>query len=281
MPPGKMDPLCADIQAFCTYLEHLLDGQESEKLKKVQDTIVSFKSRYRDRGVLWQDDRTYACSVLDDMREVLTSISSLLKQYNAPAQVKDDAGQIYSFVCRIIGALAGANLKYNQYKKTGPLTTCDAAIEIEMKDYTRYKPPPVNQVKTNNAQKELQDAKRDIADLRVKLDSAEKANTEIQNKYTEQQKEVDTLRQELADLKKAGSVNTPTNKVPAPMKSEPVKKPPTKIPVPDKKPSSSSWFSKRRSDFTPATCICMDRECTKCLLMRLQELNGEGMTENL
>ena len=273
MPPGQMDPLCDDIQAFCTYLEHLLDGRESEKLKKIQDKIVSFKSIYRNRGVLWQDDRMYACSVLDYMREALTSISSLLKQYNAPAQVKDDAGQIYSFTCGITGSLAGANLKYNQYKKTGPLTTCDAVIEIEMKAYTRYKPPPVDEVKNKNARKELQDAKRDIADLRVKLDSAEKANTEIQNKYTEQQKEVDTLRQELADLKKAGSVNTPTNKVPAPMKSEPVKKPPTKISVPDKKPSSSSWFSKRRSDFTPATCICMDGECTQCLLMRLQELN--------
>ena len=80
----------------------------------------------------------------------------------------------------------------------------------------------------------------------------------------EQQKEVDKLRQELVDLKKAGSVNTSTNKVPTPTKSEPVKKPPTKMP--DKKPSSSSWFSKRKSDFTPAIS-------TKCLLEDLAQLN--------
>ncbi len=77
----------------------------------------------------------------------------------------------------------------SEIKKPGELTTPEAVIETAMKDYIHYQLPSVDEVKKKNARNELQDAKLELAELHAKLDSATKSNTEIQNKYTDQQKE--------------------------------------------------------------------------------------------
>ena len=246
---GNLDPLCTDIELFCDYLEKLLDGHEMEKLKKIEADIISVKAGYEGRMYdFWNERRDLfgAGRVLSGMQNVIWDIKNLLEKNRAPRDVLKAAEDMYQRVLRMQGALIGAKLKCDHENKKGNLTTTDAVLDNMMKDYKSYKLPAVEEVKNRNAT-------RDMGELREKLEKATKAYTDLETKYTGQQKEVERLTKEVADLKKAASDKEAIKKGPDP-KTEAVRNVPTKEPV--KKPVKSGWFGTR-----------------KCLLENLEDLS--------
>jgi hypothetical protein len=142
MSHGTLSPLQDDIDAFYAYLEQIHDGKQSKELKNLYDKIDDFKTNYRLRILfVWNTQRSMPIGVLNDMESALSLITDLLKQNNAPKPVQVAAGEMYTFVCRIHGALAGANLQHNELPKTGTKTTSEEVIANVMKDYIPYQLP--------------------------------------------------------------------------------------------------------------------------------------------
>jgi hypothetical protein len=208
MSLGPLSPLQDDIEAFYPYLDKLHHGDQSKELKQLSNKIDDFKTNYRCRILfVWNAQRTVPIGVLTDMESALSLITDLLKQNNAPKPVQVAAGEMYTFVCKIHGALAGANLEYNEYPKTGPKTTSEEVIATVMKDYIRYKLPAVDQAQAAIAMDALRkraeastELERKNTELERKNTELEKKNKELETKYTELETKYTELQTKYTEL---------------------------------------------------------------------------------